>query len=333
MIMQRQVLQSCTDPVPRRRGVPQLQFIDRRCAQRQVPKGSSSCWTRWCRPWLCNDRFRCMLVQYIEKVVDVSVGALWRLLEEFPFYVARTVHLDLGTCTPCSDKHMPLCICVSQRKLSDEFVHFLREKWTRSSRRSSHMEIQELLPRAVSGSHSAVRGASTPLWGVESCSLPSWWPNPIPAIPPCVVRTPRLHGAQTTEETFVVKLGNTCWQFVFYGLFRAPSKWTLSPCIAQFISATCGCAHLAFSARVRNKSNNSGNTQHLATTATTVPTSCVPERTLSRIDARACAQKKSTNSTGNRCSRRQQQARGRARSRRTGPAEAGQSRALQSNGQ
>ena len=26
-------------------------------------------------------------------------------------------------------------------------------------------------------------------------------PNPIPAIPPCVVRTPHLHGAPTTEET------------------------------------------------------------------------------------------------------------------------------------
>ena len=117
-------------------------------------------------------------------------------------------------------------------------------------------------------------------------------PNPIPAIPPCVVRTPRLHGAQTTEETFVVKLGYTCWQFVFRGLFRALSTWTLSPCIAQFISATCGYTHLVFSAGVRNKSNNSGNTQHLAKIATTVPTSCVPERTLSRIDARACAQKK-----------------------------------------
>ena len=34
------------------------------------------------------------------------------------------------------------------------------------------------------------RGASTPLWGVESCSLPGGWPNPIPAIPPYVVRTP-----------------------------------------------------------------------------------------------------------------------------------------------
>ena len=45
------------------------------------------------------------------------------------------------------------------------------------------------------------RGASTPLWGVESCALPSGRPNPIPAIPLCVVRTPHLHGAPTTEET------------------------------------------------------------------------------------------------------------------------------------
>ena len=45
------------------------------------------------------------------------------------------------------------------------------------------------------------RGASTPLWGVEACSPPSRWPNPIPAIPPYVVRTPHLHGAPTTEET------------------------------------------------------------------------------------------------------------------------------------
>ena len=52
----------------------------------------------------------------------------------------------------------------------------------------------------------APRGASTPLWGLESCSLPRRWPNPIPAIPPHVVRTPHLHGAPTTEETKKVKL-------------------------------------------------------------------------------------------------------------------------------
>ena len=45
------------------------------------------------------------------------------------------------------------------------------------------------------------RGASTPLWGVEACSPPSRRPNPIPAIPPYVVRTPRLHGAPSTEGT------------------------------------------------------------------------------------------------------------------------------------
>ena len=45
------------------------------------------------------------------------------------------------------------------------------------------------------------RGASTPLWGVEACSHPSRRPNPIPAIPLYVVRTPHLHGEPTTEET------------------------------------------------------------------------------------------------------------------------------------
>ena len=45
------------------------------------------------------------------------------------------------------------------------------------------------------------RGASTPLWGVEAWSPPSRRPNPIPAIPPHVVRTPHLHAALTTQET------------------------------------------------------------------------------------------------------------------------------------
>ena len=45
------------------------------------------------------------------------------------------------------------------------------------------------------------RGASTPLWGVETMLSPSRRPNPIPAIPPYVVKTPHLHGAPTLEET------------------------------------------------------------------------------------------------------------------------------------
>ena len=51
------------------------------------------------------------------------------------------------------------------------------------------------------GSFCNRRGASTPRWGVEACSHPSRRPNPIPAIPPYVVRTPHLHGAPTSEET------------------------------------------------------------------------------------------------------------------------------------
>ena len=34
---------------------------------------------------------------------------------------------------------------------------------------------------------------------------PCWWPNPIPAIPPNVVRTSHLRGAPTTEETSIVE--------------------------------------------------------------------------------------------------------------------------------
>ena len=37
---------------------------------------------------------------------------------------------------------------------------------------------------------------------------PGKWPNPNPAIPPSVVRTPHLHGAPPTEETSFVKLVN-----------------------------------------------------------------------------------------------------------------------------
>ena len=49
--------------------------------------------------------------------------------------------------------------------------------------------------------------APPPFRGVESPSLPRWWPNPSPALPPYVVRTPHLRGAPTTEETSVVEFG------------------------------------------------------------------------------------------------------------------------------
>ena len=46
------------------------------------------------------------------------------------------------------------------------------------------------------------RGASAPLQGVESCSLPNTWPNRTRDTPPCLV-TPHLHGVPTAGETFV----------------------------------------------------------------------------------------------------------------------------------
>ena len=51
------------------------------------------------------------------------------------------------------------------------------------------------------GSVSTGEEPPPPLWEVKSCSALSRRPNPIPAIPPYVVRTPHLHGAPTTEET------------------------------------------------------------------------------------------------------------------------------------
>ena len=41
------------------------------------------------------------------------------------------------------------------------------------------------------------------IWrGPESRSLPSRWPNPIPAIPPYVVKTPHLHGPRSKHLFF-----------------------------------------------------------------------------------------------------------------------------------
>ena len=69
-------------------------------------------------------------------------------------------------------------------------------------RRLAHaVRDRAFLPGSHLGGLRFNRGPSTPFWGVEACSLPSRRPNPIPAIPPCVVRTHILYGAPTMEET------------------------------------------------------------------------------------------------------------------------------------
>ena len=112
-----------------------------------------------------------------------------------------------GTCA-CGEVHHARSSRVCGTSASGE-VHRARSgrvRWT-SAVLCSCTGIQKS-PHHVRGDPDLIvrlrfnrRGASTPLWGVETCSHPSRRPNPIPAIPPYVVRTPHLHGAPTTEET------------------------------------------------------------------------------------------------------------------------------------
>ena len=54
------------------------------------------------------------------------------------------------------------------------------------------------------------RGVITPLWGVESCTLPSRRSNSILTVPSFVVKTSDLHGVMTTEETSFVNSEYKC---------------------------------------------------------------------------------------------------------------------------
>ena len=77
-IMQRQVLQSCTDPVPRRRGgaSASVHRLSGRCTRLRASCAS-----------LCCAQRQSGVLQYIDTVVDVGDAvALWRLLEEFHIF-------------------------------------------------------------------------------------------------------------------------------------------------------------------------------------------------------------------------------------------------------
>ena len=81
MIMQRQVLQSCTDPVPRHRGgaSPSVhrQCVLPRCEQRQVPNCSSISWLLFSARAV-QRQFSLLVGQFIDKVVGYAVlGVLY----------------------------------------------------------------------------------------------------------------------------------------------------------------------------------------------------------------------------------------------------------------
>ena len=87
---------------------------------------------------------RVRVLQYIDKIVDVGNGvALWRLVKEFHIFSTCSRCLlgiwTLSPRAPCSGSHLPLCVATVHGSFWTNFVYFLREKWTPSSPRSSHL--------------------------------------------------------------------------------------------------------------------------------------------------------------------------------------------------
>ena len=69
--------------------------------------------------------------------------ALWRLVKVFHIF-STCSRCSLGIWTlfpraPCSGSHLPLCVATVHGSFWTNFVYFLREKWTPSSPRSSHL--------------------------------------------------------------------------------------------------------------------------------------------------------------------------------------------------
>ena len=103
---------------------------------------------------------------------------------------------------------LPLWRCVTPKKMNNNNTHHKEQEEKQHTPKNNNKNNDTHTPKYEQQQQSNLervrfnrRGGSTPLWRVESWSLPSRWPNPIPAIPPYVVRTPHLHGAPTTEET------------------------------------------------------------------------------------------------------------------------------------
>ena len=130
MILQRQVLQSCRNPLGG--------------ASDSVHRQSGRC-TRWCASCasLCFAQRQVPTVLFLVSLSWVrNAVALWRLVKEFHIF-STCLRCLLGICTlfpraPCSGSHLPLCVATVHGSFWTNFVYFLREKWTLSSPRSSH---------------------------------------------------------------------------------------------------------------------------------------------------------------------------------------------------
>ena len=139
MIMQRQVLQSCVDPLGCLSFSSSTEWTVYEmvascasfcCAQRQVPtvllflQGSGCCST-------------------LTRLSMLGLVALWRLVKEFHIF-STCSRFSPGIWTlfpraPCSGSHLLLCVATVHGSFWTNFVYFLREKWTPTSPRSSHL--------------------------------------------------------------------------------------------------------------------------------------------------------------------------------------------------
>ena len=184
--------------------IPQFQFLD---------MGSGFCSTRLLMcPWSCRGRFRCKGIVYggcgriphfsfVKTLAQFALG-LWTIFSTSSSYLAAT--RDWMNPLVCQSTAGFGRISQFLRGLSPRCSHII-------STSSSYGGLEWRVGPHNTNNNNLVRlrfnrrGAFTPLWGVKSCSLPSKWPSPIPAIPLQVVRTPHLHGAPTAEETSFVK--------------------------------------------------------------------------------------------------------------------------------
>ena len=141
MIMQRQVLQSLSDPVPRRRVVPQLQFNDSvfflAVNRDRNPQQFQFLDKVVCRPGLCNDRFRCSCVQYICRGKFLCRGCLRSLLEEFytfptSAHCSRLETWTLSLRAPCIWQPLLLCFATVNGSFWTYFLCFYVKSELRS---------------------------------------------------------------------------------------------------------------------------------------------------------------------------------------------------------
>ena len=134
VVMQRQVLQSCTDSVLRRRGGASATVHRQNVSFLVVNRDRYHS----CFGWSSS----CVWEQYIDKVVDVPVvtrlGCCMRLVEEF--------HI-VSTCLRCSPgsrryfhellvsgSHLPLCVATVHGDFWTNFFYFPRESGLRAPR-------------------------------------------------------------------------------------------------------------------------------------------------------------------------------------------------------